>query len=532
MTRTSLLLALALATAACSDGTGPTSPPAALRASADRVTLGVGDTVRLEAARIEGAGGVRVATNAEWRSLDASRVTVDPTRGIVVARDTGDASLVVTAGDLADTVAVRVTRRVASLTLAIAADSMLAGGGTVATSVVARDANGVVIPDAAVLFESADTSLVRISRTGVVSGYEEGTATIRARAGLAMAEASVRVVWRRLDWRGFRPEFVSMGQSHGCALDAQGAAYCWGHSQFGRIGRSGLPTTFGATGVSIGAVETPERFVRLEAHDRASCGLTATNRLICWGANAIPRNAPTPVGVLDSIPSRAFAVGMHNQACAVSLEGVLRCWGHNDIYQLARGPLAGYDTLPAPAAGDVRFRDVKVGAFAGCGLDLEGKPWCWGEINWIHMRNNSLFDRPVATIDAPSLAQLEVFGTQSAACGLTSAGEAWCWGWNDYGQLGGGSDTSGTMRPVRVAGNRTFVRLDGGWEHMCGITPGGEVWCWGYPTGYGQFGYTKTTGPRRFAAGHVFRTFFVSWQGTCGIKESNETLCVGAVVAP
>jgi PKD repeat protein len=78
-----------------------------------------------------------------------------------------------------------------------------------------------------------------------------------------------------------------------------------------------------------------------------------------------------------------------------------------------------------------------------------------------------------------ALSQVSVGGYH--ACGLTAAGAAWCWGRNQFGQVGDGtsSTTAHRLRPVPVTGGHLFSRISAGLEHSCGVTPTGELWCWG-----------------------------------------------------
>lgn len=512
------LLAVAVAVAACSDATAPRDR-SALRASVDRLTLGVGDTVSLDVTRVDAGGREALASDVQWRSLDVARLTVDAVSGRVVARDTGDAALVVSSGDLADTVAVRVTRRVAALLIS-GPDSIIIGASR-PLSVVALEAAGDTIPDAAVRWQADEASVAWVSSTGTVGGYVEGTASIRASAGSATATHPVRIRYERIVFPGVRPVELVMGQQHGCVLDEARRAWCWGSSDNGRVGQGTRSLTY----QRFGAVVGDHRFVRLDAQDRATCGLTAENRLLCWGGNSIPRNAAQPTGTLDSIPSRAFAVGMHNQACAIAAaDGVLRCWGHNDFHQLGRGPVASYDTLPAPVESEARFREVSVGIFSGCGLSLDDRTYCWGYMNDPeYVRRDTLRRRPVEVAGAPAFQSVHALGVAGAACGLTATGEAWCWGEQLWGQSTDTARIALQVPPTRVPGNHTFVRLDAGWDYACGLTAGGEIWCWGNYRGQ----------PWRFAPDKTFRLFAVAADtGICGVMTNDETICVGITALP
>src|SRR5213076_1954999 len=80
-------------------------------------------------------------------------------------------------------------------------------------------------------------------------------------------------------------------------------------------------------------------------------------------------------------------------------------------------------------------------------------------------------------------------------------GAAYCWGYNESGQLGvGTSEGPHTCRygscsadPVPVVTGLRWVSITAGGAHTCGLTPGGEAYCWG-SNAYGQLGI-GTAGP-------------------------------------
>lgn len=516
---------------ACEDATAPGGTNVV--AVADDVAMGVGDTLRLEASLRVGDRVVRDAP-ITWRSLDEARASVEPSSGLVTARDTGLARIVASSGAHADTVRLTITSAVASLTLVFSSDTGRVGG-SVAATVVARDAAGNVIARPALLWSSSDSAVALPTGTGSVVTWDEGSSMIRVTAGTQSVEAPIHVRYDRLWLGALDVQQLSLGYDFGCLLDGAGRAHCFGRQAAGRLGRSGLTTsaTYSAT-----PVETDQRFVQIEAQGATACGRTAGNRLFCWGENAIPRNSPLPVPILDSLPTQDFSIGAHSATCALAVDGVLRCWGHNDFYQLGRGPLRGYDTLPAPVTGsELRFRDVAIGYLHGCGLLVDGRGVCWGGINDAdYGAENVPRDPPAMLPGGPALTQIVSMGGVFLydSCGLTAEGEAWCWGDNGAGLHGTGIMGTGTGRrmPQRVATDRRFVRLDAGFFHVCGLTADGEIWCWGETE---QFGipWSRYQGrPMRFAAAHRFVSFATSDLGTCGIKADGYMLCAGLFPRP
>lgn len=516
-------LFLLLAAVACSDSTGPAARvPARVVAGVDAVTIGLGDTLRLGATVLDARDRVIVDSAVAWRSLDPARVSIGAATGLATALDTGTARVVARAGEREDTVAITITRRVASVTLTFAADSLFSGAfnPTNATA-VARDANGEVIADAPLLWTTGDSAILTVSETGAVRAWQEGATALRVTSGSATATKVVRSVYRRMRFGTLRPAQLSIGANHGCALDADGRAWCWGSDNNGQLGRGSVGNDGRLAAVTGGHV-----FTAIEARDQSACGLTTANRLLCWGRNAGATRSGTPTAVLDTVTVQAFAVGMHNQSCAIGVDAVTRCWGHNDTYQLGRGPLSNYDAAPLPVAGTQTYKaSVSLGGFGGCAIGTDDSTWCWGDMNGVTPAADD--DRPVKVQGAPAFVQVESFAN-GGSCGRTATGEVWCWGENYGGQLGFRSPAS-TITPMRVTGLPAVTRIDTGGSHGCGLTAGGELWCWGVlavtDQGWRTPGESRVT---RVAAPRLFRAFATSSSGVCGITVLDETICTGS----
>src|SRR5262249_17752399 len=63
-------------------------------------------------------------------------------------------------------------------------------------------------------------------------------------------------------------------------------------------------------------------------------------------------------------------------------------------------------------------------------------------------------------------------------CARKTDGTIWCWGYNQYGQLGDGTNTTNPS-PVKVMDNGPFIEVSAGGYHTCGRKGDGRLLCWG-----------------------------------------------------
>lgn len=153
-------------------------------------------------------------------------------------------------------------------------------------------------------------------------------------------------------------------------------------------------------------------------------------------------------------------------------------------------PLPTATPVPTPivVAGS---QDVFGGTQANASCVVEsGAVFCMGTLSNINMfdLNKAELKSPSNVFKAstrtkisglPSISKVAVGG--NAACGLTAGGEIWCWGWNYDGQLGNGKveDVIGLGKVSFADPNDRFVELSAGGMAICAINTKGEVWCWG-----------------------------------------------------
>lgn len=201
--------------------------------------------------------------------------------------------------------------------------------------------------------------------------------------------------------------------------------------------------------------------------------------------------------VLEGIDVREFTFGW-SHACALVTDGTAWCWGDRGLTGRVGDPAA-----PGPADTDARFTAIRAYEERTCALaNPDGVIWCWG----FDFSSAGLFGWPAPGVPElcgsyrecplptpmPTAARFTDFGLgQTHACGLTAGGEIWCWGLNANGQLGRGSvsepaqcaESSCGAPPAPVAASARFRALAVTGLGACGLARDGTAWCWGLGDG-------------------------------------------------
>jgi alpha-tubulin suppressor-like RCC1 family protein len=307
---------------------------------------------------------------------------------------------------------------------------------------------------------------------------------------------------------------ISAAGENACGVTLDGEGYCWGSSGFGQIGAGPDPVVNGVvyrpTRVRNGPWDT------ITVADQGTCGLK-DGAAWCWGTDlhgglgtgtvtagcggTSDQNSgcsDVPVPAAEGFTFRRLAAGGSNRrpflpynrvTCGTDADGDTHCWGSDGDGTLGDGfqyPIA--NPSPVPVFGGHQFTYVSVGYHHSCGIDADGAAWCWGteiagELGHAQAQGG-ISPRPAPVEGGLRFTQLDAGGVHT--CGVTTGGEVWCWGYNYRGQLGT-DQVLGTCSngfecgevPVRVASEETFTQVTTGQVHTCALTAEGEVHCWG-----------------------------------------------------
>jgi alpha-tubulin suppressor-like RCC1 family protein len=149
---------------------------------------------------------------------------------------------------------------------------------------------------------------------------------------------------------GLRFVKLSAGGAHTCALDATGKAYCWGFNNIGQIGDG----TMGNQRLTPTAVATPLRFADIQAGNSHTCALNREGKAFCWGNGGMVGQGtgasellPIPVGGTLRFRSLS-AKGV--STCGVALDDSVYCWGWNYYGGVGIGTTDYYVLVPTKVA--------------------------------------------------------------------------------------------------------------------------------------------------------------------------------------
>jgi hypothetical protein len=151
-----------------------------------------------------------------------------------------------------------------------------------------------------------------------------------------------------------RVQDVSLSGASGCAIDIDGAAWCWGGPASGFPGMPAPLTPRKLEG-------TPESFVSVEAGQGPSCALTADGAVWCWGSGVSNSNMP-PTRVL--FPQTFVQLSTNEGAmCGVTNKAEAWCWNR-------------VDAPPYPFVRKLPVRKVVNGLTRRCVITTSNRLYC------------------------------------------------------------------------------------------------------------------------------------------------------------
>ena len=356
---------------------------------------------------------------------------------------------------------------------------------------------------------------------------------------------------------------IHSGGFHTCGITTSSASYCWGANRSGELGDG---TTTSRTAPV--AVSGDHSFLEIRTSFWKTCGLTQSGGAWCWGnllGDGTKNTSANPVAVTGDHTFNKLATGW-GHACGLTSGGEAWCWGGNSYGALGDGSiyLGGQvieSTAPVAVAGGLAFVEIAAGAGHTCAISTQGFAYCWGDngmgqvgdglggdgLTRVQMSPALVAGQalptpaPTSTTTATATPSSTLVTTATATpipgprkpftslvtggfhtCGLTSGGEAYCWGSNSNGQLGDGTSDDHAS-PVAVGGGRRFTSLVAAAFHTCGLDLGGKAYCWGL----NWADSSKSSIPILVEGNNTFSILAAGDNFVCGLDFSGAAHCWG-----
>jgi serine/threonine protein kinase len=217
-----------------------------------------------------------------------------------------------------------------------------------------------------------------------------------------------------------------------------------------------------------------------------------------WGRNISDQSGgnseqslPKQVRALN----QAVAVaGGGRHALALKVDGTVWAWGYNGNGQAGDGKGAPFEVrggitiVPVEVSGLGDVVAIAGGGAHSLAVKADGTVWAWGFNQYGQLGNGSNADS-YAPVQVPGLVNvIAAAGGEHHTLALKSDGTVWAWGRNRHGELGNGTNTDSNV-PVWVSGLSGVIAIApaSGANHNLALKADGTVWAWGYNAS-GQLG--------------------------------------------
>ncbi len=290
-----------------------------------------------------------------------------------------------------------------------------------------------------------------------------------------------------------QPDFLNIryGWWTACGVSTDHKAYCWGYNSKGQTG-------IGERGFSVFSPEpvvTDLRFQVVEPGYGVTCGLTLEGAVYCWGAYPVSTwrlgvgDPDEEIALLPILVDQGPFVDLRHDylnPCAQTPEGVWKCFGVGEFGVNGNGIIEDQNKF-VPLNTTVALRYLDPQAYSNCGLDQDGKVWCWGTNRYGQL--GILNEDPVhpellliPTRTAWDHEFVELHGMNGGfRCGVTENREVWCWGANVHCTLGKSNhELVHSHEPIKIDLPKDWKQLSLGAWFGCILSEGGEVSCWGW----------------------------------------------------
>ena len=183
---------------------------------------------------------------------------------------------------------------------------------------------------------------------------------------------------------------INAGSATTCGITTSGDAYCWGASDFGNLlgqGDDDRDRKF-TPGLVAGEFDFKPNSISVGLDH--VCAISTADNAVCWGRGrygklgigsgdglGVLENLTTPREVNGDITFASLSTGVF-QTCGIATDGKAYCWGRNGSGQLGDGTTT-MRVEPAAVSADFDFEEISIGIDHACGLSSNDDIYCWGD---------------------------------------------------------------------------------------------------------------------------------------------------------
>ena len=222
---------------------------------------------------------------------------------------------------------------------------------------------------------------------------------------------------------------ISISDTHGCKLSADGRLACWGDDTHGQ------------------ASPPPGTYTNIAVSTNYSCAIRSDGQLACWGDG----DRRTTQNIRATPPAGAFIDVTANpeHPCGIRADGTIACWGRSDT------SYPGGGSTDRPPSGT--YTDISLSPHVGCAIRTDQSIQCWG---WTSDRFG-IGPSPQGTFTAVDV-------TERRACALRTDATITCWG-----------NSAETLHDAPAGSHIDISVADG---YACALRTDRTITCWGEDT--------------------------------------------------
>ena len=282
---------------------------------------------------------------------------------------------------------------------------------------------------------------------------------------------------------------IESGVFHTIVLKSDGTVWTWGYNGYGQLGDG--TTTDSTTPIQVSGLSN---IIAIAGGGYHTIALKSDGTVWTWGRNEYGQlgdsttlNRTSPVQVTDLSNIIAIEDGGHH-TIALKSDGTVWTWGYNEWGQLGDGTTTNR-TTPVQVSGLSGVTVIAGGNDHTIAMKSDGTVWAWGHNSYGQLGDGTATNTPRTTpVQVIGLSDIaDIAGGEWHTIALKSDGTVWTWGDNTYGELGDGSSLDVRAIPMQISGLSDVVAIEGGFYHTVALKSDGTIWTWGYNE-YGELG--------------------------------------------